>query len=76
MIRVSVNSAKCQGHARCLVHAPNIFAFDDERNQAYVLAPNPPDSELADLRRAVANCPEHAIAVISDRRTTESELKR
>jgi ferredoxin len=58
------------------VHAPNIFAFDDERNQAYVLAPNPPDSELADLRRAVANCPEHAIAVISDRRTTESELKR
>ncbi|MER9069766.1 ferredoxin [Mesorhizobium sp. M0902] len=29
-MRIIVQNAKCQGHARCAVQAPDIFKLDDE----------------------------------------------
>lgn len=63
MYHVSVDPARCQGHARCLAFAPEVFNFDDE---GYAFVPEEQNdlAELTDsVRKAVANCPERAITV-------------
>lgn len=63
MFHVSVDTDRCQGHARCLAFAPEVFDFDDE-GYAFV-----PDGEAdrddlgEDVKLAVANCPERAIVI-------------
>lgn len=66
MFTVDVDGERCQGHARCLAYAPDVFDFDDE-GYAFV----PADRQTFDLvpesvQQAVANCPERAIRVIED----------
>ena len=66
VMRVQIDSDKCQGHNRCYVLAPELFDVDD---YGYATASNdgavPP--EMAEKARlAVANCPEHAIEVLED----------
>jgi ferredoxin len=66
MYHVSVDPAKCQGHARCLAFAPEIFDFDDE-GYSFVPEAQRDRAELSeDLRLAVANCPERAILLKED----------
>lgn len=60
---VSVDPTKCQGHARCLAFAPDVFDFDDE-GYAFVPEDRAQFEELPDpVKLAVANCPERAISV-------------
>ena len=64
--RVTVDSAKCQGHNRCYAMAPRMFKVDEfgyatPRGDG-VLTPD--TIELA--RRAVENCPERAIEIIEE----------
>lgn len=60
-MKVRVDEAKCMGHARCIAFAPEVFAWRDEDDQAYV----PEGTDLAGheeaVRRAAMNCPERAI---------------
>ncbi|QLQ11476.1 MAG: ferredoxin [Nocardioidaceae bacterium] len=63
MVTLSVDNTRCQGHARCLAFAPEVFDFDDE-GYAFV----PEDKQIwdelpEDVKQAVANCPERAIVV-------------
>jgi ferredoxin len=63
---VSVDSARCQGHARCLAFAPEVFDFDDE---GYSFVPEEKSRfERLDegVQRAIANCPERAIIVTEE----------
>lgn len=61
MYHVSVDPARCQGHARCLAFAPEVFEFDDE-GYSYVPEDRSTVEEVSEpLRLAVANCPERAI---------------
>lgn len=61
MFNVTVDGAKCQGHARCLSFAPEVFEFDDE-GYAFVLEDKQRFAELPkSVQQAVANCPERAI---------------
>jgi ferredoxin len=64
MVRVRIDAGLCQGHGRCYDLAPALFG-DDEEGYGRVLGDGavPADKE-DDARRAVLNCPEHAIAVI------------
>jgi ferredoxin len=60
-MKVHVDPVLCQGHNRCVAHAPDLFDVDDE---GYASAAGdaivPPDRrEVAEL--AVYNCPEQAI---------------
>lgn len=60
---VSVDSSRCQGHARCFAFAPEVFDFDDE---GYAFVPHDKsryDELPDDVGQAVANCPERAIMV-------------
>jgi ferredoxin len=69
MYHVSVNPDRCQGHARCLAFAPDIFEFDDE-GYSFVPDEKSRQAHLTDqLRTAVASCPERAIIVKNDQDT-------
>lgn len=60
---VSVDPTKCQGHARCLAFAPNVFDFDDE---GYAFVPEDRASfEVvpSEVMLALTNCPERAISL-------------
>jgi ferredoxin len=64
MFHLSVDATRCQGHARCLVFAPEVFEFDDE-GYAFVPQDRCQVDALSDaVRKAVANCPERAIQVM------------
>ena len=62
-MRVHIDSQLCQGHGRCYDLAPGLFGDDDD-GYGTVLGDGvvPPGAE-PDARRAVLNCPEHAIEV-------------
>lgn len=63
MYQLSVDPARCQGHARCFVFAPEVFEFDDE-GYAFVPDDRSRVAELSDeVQKAVSNCPERAILV-------------
>lgn len=72
MYRLSVDPARCQGHARCVTFAPDVFEFDDE-GYAFVPEDKSVYAELTpDVRQAVANCPERAILVTEEPGTQSS----
>lgn len=63
-MRVSIDSAKCQGHNRCYALAPELFDVDDY-GTAIVIGDGHVAEALEDKARlAVANCPEFAIALL------------
>jgi len=62
-MRVSVNREHCQGHAQCLVIAPDVFDLDDADGRATVLADPVPATAADSARDAADRCPEQAISV-------------
>jgi len=65
-VKVQINSDLCQGHGRCYDLAPDLFGDDDE-GYGKVLGDGTvsPDKEH-EARKAVANCPEHAIELVEE----------
>lgn len=63
-MRVIVDPDKCQGHARCVAIAPNLFVLDDYGNAEAVGGGLVPPAEEDAASRARANCPEMAIHLI------------
>ncbi|RUU14019.1 ferredoxin [Mesorhizobium sp. USDA-HM6] len=61
-MRIIVQNAKCQGHARCAAHAPHIFKLDDA---GYILPGNIEVGEEEELTasRGARSCPERALEV-------------
>ena len=59
-MKVSINE-RCQGHARCVAFAPDVFDIDDE-GYAHVRpgCEERPDDDAA-VVQAAENCPEQAI---------------
>jgi ferredoxin len=64
-MQVAVDQAKCQGHAQCSAHAPEVFVLDDEGYVAIdgALSVAPEQEEAAAL--GVAACPERALTISS-----------
>lgn len=66
-VKVFVDPAKCQGHNRCVVAAPDLFEIDDlGYSHAIGTSDVPPEREEA-ARLAVANCPERAISLVEQK---------
>ncbi len=61
-MRVRVDPDRCQGHARCLALAPELFDVDDYGLSSVKADPVPAGLE-DQARLAAANCPEYAIEV-------------
>ena len=61
-MRVTVDQSRCQGHALCAMHAPDLFDLDDEGHSFVIADPVPGGLDEA-AYTAEAGCPEEAIAV-------------
>src|ERR1700739_1377720 len=66
-LRVSVDTARCQGHGRCAIVAPEVFDVDDLGQGKVVLDPCPEEFRAA-AEEAEFSCPETAITVSGDPR--------
>lgn len=62
-MRVSVDSARCQGHGQCAMTAPAVFGSDTQ-GMAVLLVEEVPDEQEAAVEMAVLRCPERAITAI------------
>jgi ferredoxin len=61
-MHVTVDSGRCQGHAKCMIDCPEVFESDDQGFAVVVLTDVPPD--LVDrVLLAQSSCPESAILV-------------
>jgi ferredoxin len=63
-MKVTVDNNRCQGHARCVYFAPEVFEIDDEGysrvKEGFEIVP----VELQEsVKKACANCPELAIKI-------------
>jgi ferredoxin len=61
VLRVRVDSDRCQGHNRCCALAPELFEADDLGNARVKGNGSVPPGLEAKAKLAVANCPEHAV---------------
>jgi ferredoxin len=64
-MRIRVDPEKCQGHARCVALAPDLFDVDDY-GLSSVKVDVVPEGREHMARLAVDNCPEYAIEVIEE----------
>jgi ferredoxin len=60
--RAIVDKALCEGHALCLVYAPDVFDIGDDET-AYVTVDEITDEQMSGVREAVAQCPMQAIRI-------------
>ena len=63
-VKVQFDATSCQGHGRCYDLAPGLFGEDDEGYGAVLGDGTVPPGLERDARRAVLNCPEHAIELV------------
>jgi ferredoxin len=61
-MRVILDTEKCQGHGRCYVLAPEVFAPDEE-GYGSVLQGEVSGDLLEQARRGAMGCPEAAITI-------------
>ncbi|HUN36454.1 MAG TPA: ferredoxin [Trebonia sp.] len=61
-MRVSIDVARCQGHGRCAILAPDVFDVDDLGKSRTLLDPCPEELRAA-AEEAAFSCPEGAITV-------------
>lgn len=62
-MRVDVDTDLCQGHAMCVVEAPDVFAVDKGDGHVRVLQPEPDESQRPAVGDAVRYCPAMALTL-------------
>ena len=63
VMRVHLDSGKCQGHNRCHALAPELFDVDDYGQAVLVVEDDLTDDLQGKARLAASNCPEYAITI-------------
>ena len=61
-MHIRLDTDRCQGHGRCYVLAPALFAAD-EFGHCVLLVDEVPAGREDDARTGVENCPEQALAL-------------
>jgi ferredoxin len=61
-MRIKLDRTLCDGFGKCAEHAPTVFSLD-EWGYASLASPDPevPEALEAPVRRALLDCPVHAI---------------
>jgi len=65
-MRVRVDEARCQGHARCHALVPELFSVDDYGQSSVIGDGSVPAALEEKVRLAIANCPEFAVEEVPD----------
>jgi ferredoxin len=60
-MKVTIDEKRCQGHLRCMTHAPEVFGCDEE-GHGLVLVDVVLEQFADVVREAVELCPERAIS--------------
>jgi ferredoxin len=63
-VKVKVNAAVCEGFGNCATHAPDVFDLDEWGYAEAVGDGSVPEGQEQAARRAIADCPVHAIVQI------------
>ncbi len=63
-MKIVIDPAKCQGHARCYALSPELFDVDDYGQASVRIEGEVPEALVEVARLAIANCPEFAIAEV------------
>ncbi len=61
-MKAEIDLSLCEGHARCMESAPNLFEVGDD-DYSHVLVDEIPEEEQANARRAEQTCPRAAITI-------------
>jgi ferredoxin len=64
LLRVQIDRERCQGHARCVAVASELFRLDAFGNAHEIGDGTVPPGLEVKVRLAAADCPELAIAII------------
>ena len=64
-MKVIVDLDRCEGHARCVEVAPEVFALNDD-SQSQVIVENPGEELRPQIERAVRLCPRQAISIVEE----------
>lgn len=64
-MRVVVNYDLCEGHGRCVLIAPEVFALRED-DQSHVLIEHPGEELRPKVEKAVRLCPRQAISLIEE----------
>ncbi len=64
-MKVVVNHNLCEGNARCVEVAPQVFELRDD-DRSYVLVEHPPQTLRAKVELAVSLCPRQAIRIVEE----------
>lgn len=62
MRKLTIDENKCEGHARCVALAPDLFDVDDY-GMSYLLVDGLPAGQEEAAKKAIDACPEAAISV-------------
>ena len=63
-MRVRADTDLCQGHAMCVLEAPEVFAFDVKADaHVRVLVDEPDESQREAVTMAVRYCPTMALSI-------------
>lgn len=65
-MRLRIDPGKCQGHGRCYDLSPDLFGDDDEGYGQVLANGSVPADKVLQARKAVANCPESAVALTEE----------
>lgn len=71
-MRIKLDRTLCDGFGMCAKHAPEYFSLDDWGYAVLVGDGDIPDQDRADVRRALMDCPVHAIMELSERRPDDA----
>lgn len=61
-MRVEIDHTLCEGHAKCMDTAPDIFEVRDD-DRSYVLIDVVPEDRIEAVERAARTCPRAAISL-------------
>ncbi|MDQ6833814.1 MAG: ferredoxin [Chloroflexota bacterium] len=64
-MKVIVNHDLCEGNARCVLSAPEVFQLQTD-DQSYVLIERPGEDLRPKVEQAVRFCPRQAISLIEE----------
>jgi ferredoxin len=62
-MRVSVDTERCTGHARCWAIAPDVLTIDDNGYSDIGVGRDVPPGMEDQARAGVASCPERALRI-------------
>ena len=65
-MKILVNRELCEGNARCVAVAPEVFRLDDEVDTVQLLVERPDAALREKVETAMSLCPRQALSLIDD----------